>query len=359
MKTIFILVGTRPNFIKVTRFKELGSQRGIDVKIIHTGQHFDDNMANIFFTQFGLEPDYFLNVGGQTPNSQVANIILKLESLFQEIGKPDLFIVPGDVNSTLAGAIAANKLGIKLGHLESGLRSFDKKMPEEHNRIVTDNLSNICYVTEPSGLANLKKEGIHATIEYVGNTMIDTLVHFDSEIEKSTILADHNLPANDYVLMTFHRPSNVDTNEGLEKLITVIEAVSKEQNTILPLHPRTRNRIAQFGLDERLNSIAKLTIIEPAGYFEFQKLIKYAKVVLTDSGGIQEETTFRQVPCLTLRENTERPVTIEIGTNTLVTINPDEILGYIQQIQNNTYKKGIIPDLWDGKATERILDRYE
>lgn len=358
MKRIFILVGTRPNFIKVTRFKELGKERGIEVKIIHTGQHFDNNMANIFFKQFGLEPDYFLNVGGQTPNTQIANIILKLEALFEDIGKPDLFIVPGDVNSTLAGSIAANKLGIKLGHLESGLRSFDKKMPEEHNRIVTDNLSDICYVTEPSGLKNLENEGIQAKIEYVGNTMIDTLVHFDAEIEKSTILEDHNLKPNSYFLMTFHRPSNVDTKEGLEKLIAVIEAVCKEQTSILPLHPRTKNKIAELGLKDRWNKILNLKIIEPAGYFEFQKLIKYSKAVLTDSGGIQEETTYRQVPCLTLRENTERPVTVEIGTNTLVNIEPNEILGYIQQIQNGTYKKGSVPELWDGKATERILDRY-
>lgn len=358
MKRIFILVGTRPNFIKVTRFKELGKERGIEVKIIHTGQHFDNNMANIFFKQFGLEPDYFLNVGGQTPNTQIANIILKLEALFEDIGKPDLFIVPGDVNSTLAGSIAANKLGIKLGHLESGLRSFDKKMPEEHNRIVTDNLSDICYVTEPSGLKNLENEGIQAKIEYVGNTMIDTLVHFDAEIEKSTILEDHNLKPNSYFLMTFHRPSNVDTKEGLEKLIAVIEAVCKEQTSILPLHPRTKNKIAELGLKDRWDKISNLKIIEPAGYFEFQKLIKYSKAVLTDSGGIQEETTYRRVPCLTLRENTERPVTVEIGTNTLVNIEPNEILGYIQQIQNGTYKKGSVPELWDGKATERILDRY-
>jgi UDP-N-acetylglucosamine 2-epimerase (non-hydrolysing) len=355
MKKIYILIGTRPNFIKVTRFKELGSAMGMDIKIIHTGQHFDENMADVFFTQFGLQPDYFLNVGGQTPNTQIANIILKLEDLFKEQGKPDLFIVPGDVNSTMAGAIAANKLGVKLAHLESGLRSFDKKMPEEHNRIITDNLSDICFVTEPSGKENLEKENIAANIEYVGNTMIDTLVYFGPQIEASDVLERYGVEKNNYHLLTFHRPSNVDSKEELQVLIEIINAVAKFGKMVLPLHPRTRNKLNDFGLLVELEKMNELILTEPIGYFEFQKLIKYAKVVLTDSGGIQEETTFRQVPCLTLRENTERPVTITKGTNTLVEINSEAVREQLTLIYKGKYKTGQVPHLWDGNATERIL----
>ena len=356
VKKIFILIGTRPNFIKVTRFKELGEAKGMEIKIIHTGQHFDANMADVFFTQFGLQPDYFLNVGGQTPNTQIANIILKLEELFAKKGKPDLFIVPGDVNSTMAGAIAANKLGVKLAHLESGLRSYDKKMPEEHNRIITDNLSDICFVTEPSGIENLENENIAASVEYVGNTMIDTLVHFEPQIEASDVLERYNVDKGDYHLLTFHRPSNVDSEEELIILIEIINAVAKFGKMVLPLHPRTRNKLKEFGLLTELENMEELVLTEPIGYFEFQKLIKYAKVVLTDSGGIQEETTFRQVPCLTLRENTERPVTIIEGTNTLVPINADSVKRYLKEIEEGNYKIGAVPYLWDGKATERILE---
>jgi UDP-N-acetylglucosamine 2-epimerase (non-hydrolysing) len=356
VKKIFILIGTRPNFIKVTRFKELGEAKGMDIKIIHTGQHFDANMADVFFTQFGLQPDYFLNVGGQTPNTQIANIILKLEELFAKKGKPDLFIVPGDVNSTMAGAIAANKLGVKLAHLESGLRSYDKKMPEEHNRIITDNLSDICFVTEPSGIENLENENIAASVEYVGNTMIDTLVHFEPQIEASDVLERYNVDKGDYHLLTFHRPSNVDSEEELIILIEIINAVAKFGKMVLPLHPRTRNKLKEFGLLTELENMEELVLTEPIGYFEFQKLIKYAKVVLTDSGGVQEETTFRQVPCLTLRENTERPVTIIEGTNTLVPINADSVKRYLKEIEEGNYKIGAVPYLWDGKATERILE---
>jgi len=356
VKKIYILIGTRPNFIKVTRFKELGEAKGMEIKIIHTGQHFDANMADVFFTQFGLQPDYFLNVGGQTPNSQIANIILKLEELFNEKGKPDLFIVPGDVNSTMAGAIAANKLGVKLAHLESGLRSYDKKMPEEHNRIITDNLSDICFVTEPSGVENLKNENIAAKVEYVGNTMIDTLVHFEPQIEASDVLERYGVDKGNYHLLTFHRPSNVDSIEELQVLIDIIKTVAKFGEMVLPLHPRTRYKLNDFGLLAELESMKDLVLTEPIGYFEFQKLIKYAKVVLTDSGGIQEESTFRQVPCLTLRENTERPVTITEGTNTLVPINANAVEKYLKLIESGNYKKGAVPYLWDGKATERILE---
>jgi len=355
-KKLFILIGTRPNFIKVTRFKELAARKNIEVKIIHTGQHFDDNMATIFFDQFNLQPDYFLKVGGLSPIEQLAQIMLKLEKLFSEIGKPSYLMVPGDVNSTLAGAIAANKMGITLIHLESGLRSFDKKMPEEHNRIVADNLSDICLVTEPSGIANLANEKIAAEVHYVGNTMIDTLVHFESEIEGSSVLSNINLNKNDYILCTFHRPSNVDSINDLKRLVELLVALSELKSVVIPIHPRTKKMLVEFDLMKKLDSNKNIKISGPIGYFEFQHLIKYSLAVITDSGGIQEETTYRQVPCLTVRENTERPITIEIGTNTLVPFETSAILSYVNNIITKTYKHGNIPEFWDGKTTERILD---
>jgi UDP-N-acetylglucosamine 2-epimerase (non-hydrolysing) len=356
MKTLHILIGTRPNFIKVTRFKELSERYNCEVKIIHTGQHFDANMADVFFEQFGLQPDYFLNVGGLSPNAQVAQIMLKLEELFAQIGKPDYFMVPGDVNSTLAGAVAANKMNIPLVHLESGLRSFDKKMPEEHNRIVADNLSDICLVTEPSGIENLKNEKVQANVYHVGNTMIDTLVKFEPQIDVSTILQDISVRSKSYILCTFHRPSNVDDERQLLKLVSLLEVLSQIQTVVIPLHPRTLKMMASWNLDSRLKQNENLKITAPLGYFEFQKLIKEATLVLTDSGGIQEETTYRQIPCLTLRENTERPVTITEGTNTLVKFDEIEILNYVDSILKGTYKKGQIPQFWDGHTTERIFE---
>jgi UDP-N-acetylglucosamine 2-epimerase (non-hydrolysing) len=270
-------------------------------------------------------------------------------------------MVPGDVNSTLAGAVAANKMNIPLIHLESGLRSFDKKMPEEHNRIVADNLSDICLVTEPSGIENLQKEGLQASIFHVGNTMIDTLVKFEPQIEASNIMQVLGLTPKSYILCTFHRPSNVDDEQQLIKLVSLLETLAQFQTVVIPLHPRTLKMMGNWSLDSRLKQNSNIKITEPLGYFEFQKLIKESTVVITDSGGIQEETTFRQIPCLTLRENTERPVTITEGTNTLMKFDETEILNYVDSIIKGTYKKGTIPQFWDGHTTERIfefLNRY-
>ncbi len=352
---IYILVGTRPNFIKITRFKELASSFNKEVSIIHTGQHFDENMANVFFKQFDLSPDYFLEVGGLTPAAQIGQIILKLEELFNKIGKPDYLIVPGDVNSTLAGAIAANKMGVKLVHLESGLRSRDQLMAEEHNRILTDYMADICFVTEQSGLDNLKAENSLSEVHFVGNTMIDTLVKFEPEINTSSILSDLNLTAKNYILATFHRPSNVDETTKLKQLTEIILGIAEFQMLVVPMHPRTLKMLKEFCLLEVLEQCKNLVITPPLGYFEFQKLIKESSLVLTDSGGIQEETTFRQVPCLTIRENTERPITITEGTNTLVKFELEDIRIYLDQIFSGIYKKGTIPKYWDGKTTERIL----
>ena len=356
-KNILIIIGTRPNFIKVTRFKQVAANyNNINLKIVHTGQHYDATMADVFFKQFNLTPDYFLNVGAGSPNFQIADIMLKLEELITTKFKPDLILVVGDVNSTLAGALTANKLNIKLAHIESGLRSFDETMPEEINRILTDKLCELFFVTEPSGIENLKKEGVQSNkIKFVGNTMIDALAGFSDKIERSDILIKYNLTPKQYVLATLHRPATVDFEVGLKKLIELFENITKKYKAVFPIHPRTVNNLKKFNLYERLIENKNLIITEPLDYFAFQKLIKHSKFIITDSGGIQEESTFLQVPCLTLRNNTERPITCTIGTNTLVKFDISEINKLISEIENGSYKKGKIPELWDGKATERIF----
>tara|TARA_B110000879_G_scaffold38752_1_gene54174 strand:+ start:1902 stop:2999 length:1098 start_codon:yes stop_codon:yes gene_type:complete len=357
-KRILIVVGTRPNFVKITQFKKVAEKYSdLDLRIVHTGQHFDAKMSDIFLKQFKIEVDYFLDINGTTANSLIGHIILKLETVISEFN-PDLLLCVGDVNSTLAAAICANKLKIKLGHIESGLRSLDKEMPEEVNRILTDEISDICFVTEKSGIQNLKKMGKKdAQIFFVGYTMIDTLVHFKSEIEASSILEEIQAEKQDYFLVTMHRPRNVDAKEALLKIIDLFENTTKIKKVVFSIHPRTLNNFNKFGLFEQLNTIENLTIIEPQNYFSFQKLIAHAFCVITDSGGIQEETTFLQVPCITLRENTERPSTIEEGTNTLMSFKTDEILEAIQEIFKGKLKTATIPKHWDGHATERIIKK--
>lgn len=358
MKNILIVIGTRPNFIKVTQFKKLAvAYPNIDLKIVHTGQHFDEKMADVFFKQFNLQPDYFLNISPASPNAQMAEIMIKLEQLINSTYKPDLLIVVGDVNSTLAAALTANKMNIKLAHLESGLRSFDETMPEEHNRIITDKISNLFFVTEDSGLKHLLNEGVHKEkIHFVGNTMIDTLVAFQNDINASDILEKYQLKRQEYVLMTMHRPATVDTKEGLEKLTTLLSNITKKYKVVFPIHPRTLKKLEEFELKKGVESNENIILSEPLDYFAFQKLIANSKFILTDSGGIQEESTFVQVPCLTLRPNTERPVTVTEGTNTLVPFELEVILKYISDIESNTYKKGSIPKLWDGNSTKRIME---
>jgi UDP-N-acetylglucosamine 2-epimerase (non-hydrolysing) len=358
MKKLLIVVGTRPNFIKVTQFKALANQfPSLEIKIVHTGQHYDDKMADVFFKQFKLTPDYFLNIANGSPNSQIAEIMVKLEQLINAEYRPDMMIVVGDVNSTLAAAITANKMNINLAHIESGLRSFDVTMPEEHNRIVTDKLTDLFFVTEPSGYNNLKNEGIpEERIVYSGNTMIDTLVAFKNEIEVSDIIERLNIPKGGYVLMTMHRPATVDNEEGIRKLDELVQDLLKKYKVIFPIHPRTLKRLDEFGLKEHFTNNKNLILTEPLDYFAFQKLIKYSKFILTDSGGIQEESTFVGIPCLTLRPNTERPVTVTEGTNVLVPFELEEIRRYIDEIESGTFKKGVIPRFWDGKSTQRILE---
>lgn len=355
-KKILIVVGTRPNFVKITQFKKVADKyKNLELKIVHTGQHYDDKMSTIFLKQFGIEIDYFLEIKSTSANSLIGEIIIKLERVINGF-KPDLLLCVGDVNSTLAAAICANKLGIKLGHIESGLRSLDRKMPEEINRILTDEISDICFVTEKSGIQNLKNIGkVDAQIAFVGNTMIDTLVHFKNEIEASTILKEINQEKNTYILATLHRPRNVDTKEALLKIIDLFEQITKNNNVVFPIHPRTKSSFIKFNLYDTLSEFKNLIIIGPQNYFSFQKLIKYSFCVITDSGGIQEETTFLQIPCITLRENTERPSTIEEGTNELMTFDTQKIVQKIQNISEGKNRSGTIPKFWDGNATERII----
>ncbi|PBQ31500.1 UDP-N-acetylglucosamine 2-epimerase (non-hydrolyzing) [Sphingobacteriaceae bacterium] len=355
-KKILIVVGTRPNFIKVTQFKRCAlAYPGLDLKIVHTGQHYDTKMADVFFEQFELTPDYFLNISSSSANTQMAEVMLGLEKTVNEY-RPDLLVVVGDVNSTFAAALTANKMGIKIAHLESGLRSEDRTMPEEINRLLTDEITDFFFVTEQSGWDNLLSEGKNNNqLFFVGNTMIDTMVAFEEKIKNSSILTELKLQSEQFVLMTIHRPATVDVKEELEKLLLLIESVSETYDIVFPVHPRTINNLKRFGLYDRFVAVKKLQVSEPLDYFAFQKLIAECKFILTDSGGIQEESTFRLKPCITLRPNTERPVTIHEGTNVLLPFDLGKIQNVVGQIEKGTYKKGQVPKLWDGKSTERIV----
>jgi UDP-N-acetylglucosamine 2-epimerase (non-hydrolysing) len=371
MKRVLIVVGTRPNFIKVTRFKKVAAERGtIDVRIVHTGQHYSANMADVFFEQFGLVPDLFLNIGAGSANSQMAAIMTGLEPVIAA-EKPDLVLVVGDVNSTFAAALTANKMVVRIGHLESGLRSFDRTMPEEHNRILTDQLTDHFFITEQSGVDNLRKEGRpEAALHFVGNTMIDTLVAFEPQVQASPVLKELGLgdsghdfawaPSRAHVLMTIHRPATVDVPERLSELLDLIADVcASGRKVVFPIHPRTVKNIEAFGLKAKMDAIQGLVLTEPLDYFAFQKLVATCAFILTDSGGIQEESTFRRVPCLTLRPNTERPSTVTLGSNELVPLDMAAVRAAINRIENGTFKKGEVPPLWDGHATERIVEVLE
>lgn len=355
---ILIVVGTRPNFIKITRFKKVNEEMGspFDIKIVHTGQHYDDKMADVFFRQFELEPDFFLNIPPDTANKQMAEIMIRIESVLESFD-PALVMVVGDVNSTFAAAFTAYKTGRKVAHLESGLRSFDRSMPEEINRLLTDEISDYFFVTEQSGMDNLLKEGKQKSqIHFVGNTMIDTLVGFENKIQESPVLEQYHLTAKAYVLMTMHRPATVDHQAGLLKLIDIIDYITQKYDLVFPIHPRTLSKIEHYGLLERVKNNKRLILTEPLDYFAFQRLTSECKFVITDSGGIQEETTFRSVSCLTLRPNTERPSTVTIGTNELVPFDIMLVREKINEIIEGRYKKGAVPPLWDGHSTERILE---
>lgn len=356
IERLMLVVGTRPNFIKVTRFKAIAAARGMAVSLVHTGQHYDERMSTVFFDQFGLVPDRFLNTPHTSPSSQMGHIMIALEAAVEEL-RPDLIMVPGDVNSTLAGALVANKMGIPLGHLESGLRSGDQSMPEEINRILTDRITDHFFVTEQSGLDHLRAEGRpEGSIHFVGNTMIDTLVAYDAQVQASSVLNDLEILGKEHVLMTIHRPATVDSPEALAKLVELIIHVAHEHTVVFPIHPRTKAKLESSGALTELAKLKNLRLTGPMDYFGFQKLIATSTFVITDSGGIQEETTYRRVPCLTLRPNTERPITISIGSNRLIGFDLSQLRSAIADIVEGRARRGEVPRLWDGHATERVVE---
>ncbi len=364
-KKILVVVGTRPNFIKVTQFKRVAKNYPhFDVKIVHTSQHYSDEMSRSFFDELNLHPDFYLDIPTNiSVVSQMAVIMKQLEHLIQSQYYPDLIMVVGDVNSTLAGALVANKMNISLAHLESGLRSFDNSMPEEYNRVLTDKMAQYFFITEEDAIINLKYELVKdERIFFVGNTMIDTLVHYQDKIEQSAILEKLGVSAHQYILLTLHRPNNVDTEQGLKNIIHLIKSLENEfqsvfKNVVFPIHPRTENRFKQFQLWEELNKIPSLILTPPQSYFNFQKLIKYSVAVITDSGGVQEETTYLNIPCITLRPSTERPVTMWKGSNLLLPFDTTIVTKYLQQLLNHkTQSLHQPPPLWDGNATERVFE---
>lgn len=327
-----------------------------DSFLLHTGQHYDDNLSKIFFDQLKLpKPDAYLGVGSGTHAEQTAKIMLGFEPILDE-QKPDLVIVVGDVNSTIACALTAAKKGVPIAHVEAGLRSFDWTMPEEVNRVLTDRLSKFLFTSSPECEDNLKNEGITEGIHFVGNTMIDSLLAFKKLADSTRAVEKMHLRKREFGLVTLHRPSNVDTLEGLKRTIKLLEAACKHAKLVFPMHPRTRGTLEQAGLLERVKKTALVT--EPLGYLEFINLESNAKFVLTDSGGIQEETTAFGVPCLTARANTERPITVTKGTNTLV-FDERALEKTLKQINAGAYKKGSVPEKWDGKASKRICDILE
>ncbi|KAA6430378.1 UDP-N-acetylglucosamine 2-epimerase (non-hydrolyzing) [Dyadobacter flavalbus] len=352
------IVGARPNFMKIAPIhRAFMKYSDISSKIVHTGQHYDARMSGLFFRQLEMpEPDYFLGIGAGSHAQQTAGIMLEFEKvIYRE--KPDLVVVAGDVNSTLACALVAVKEQIPVAHVEAGLRSGDRRMPEEINRIMTDSVSDQLFITENAALVNLKKENVdESKIHFSGNVMIDSLLYYLPKIKKLNIPESIGVAPNAYVLMTMHRPANVDGAEGLKKILQVVKKIAMLKKVVFPVHPRTLQHMKITGLKKEFENIAGLKMLEPQGYLEFLNLTLHAALVLTDSGGIQEETTFLQIPCITLRETTERPVTVESGTNYLLS-SPDaeDVVKLAHEIFAGNAKKGIIPALWDGKAAERIV----
>ena len=355
MKKIISVVGARPNFMKIAPLHRAFKKYSESVQhlICHTGQHYDEKMSKVFFEDLELpQPDYYLGVGSGSHAEQTANVMIKFEKILID-EKPDLILVVGDVNSTIACSLTASKLHIKVVHVEAGLRSGDMLMPEEVNRVLTDRISNMLFVTEKSGLENLKKEGVPDEIVFfTGNVMIDSLAHFKPKADNSGIHKEYDLEKGKYVLVTLHRPSNVDSEEQLIQLIDLLNSMANLRKVLFPIHPRTKNNLANFSLLEKINKNVILT--DPIGYLDFLALTSNAELILTDSGGIQEESTYLGVQCITLRTSTERPITVEVGTNQLLGVDLEKAKIAALDVLKGNIKKGEIPELWDGKAAERI-----
>ena len=374
---ILSIVGARPNFMKIAPIARVIEEHNsrdciptINHLIVHTGQHYDDMMSSHFFEDLELpRPHVNLDVGSATHAVQTAKIMERFEPVLLK-EQPDILLIVGDVNSTIACALVASKIQYNgtakrsrpiIGHVEAGLRSFDRTMPEEINRMITDALSDLLFITEIDAMKNLEDEGIpRDKIYFVGNVMIDTLIRFRDRARQLRILDNIGLkqesPGRKYGIVTLHRPNNVDDPISLNCLVECMEIIAERLPIIFPSHPRTMKNLKDFGLDSRLNQNRNVYVIPPLGYLEFLNLLLDATLVLTDSGGIQEEATFLQIPCLTLRESTERPVTITLGTNYLVGPDPNTIVKTAFDILEGMSKKGVIPPLWDGHASHRILE---
>jgi UDP-N-acetylglucosamine 2-epimerase (non-hydrolysing) len=355
---IILVSGARPNYMKVAPLvwaaRAFNQKNGLQLQIVlvHTGQHYDPKLFDVFFNELDLpKPDYNLGVGSGSHASQTADVMSRFEPVVEK-EKPDIVVVVGDVNSTLACTLTAVKMGVSVAHVEAGLRSFDRTMPEEINRIVTDSISDYLFTTESSADENLRREGIPPSkIFFVGNVMIDSLLRFLDKARDLTLLNNLGLKRKEYAVVTLHRPSNVDRPEVLRGIVEALHRLSKEIPIIFPCHPRTAARIRDFGMELG----GAINICEPMSYTEFLCLMNHSALVLTDSGGIQEETTILRVPCLTLRENTERPITTQMGTNILIGLSPDRIVTEGIRALHADRKPSVEPPLWDGKASERII----
>ena len=359
MLKVLNIVGARPNFMKIAPIVREMRRRENDFQplIVHTGQHYDAAMSDSFFTDLGIpKPDYHLEIGSHSHAVQTAKIMIAFEPIVLA-EKPDWVLVVGDVNSTIACALVCAKLNVKIAHVEAGLRSRDRTMPEEINRILTDAISDLLLTTSEDADENLKGEGVaDDKIKFVGNVMIDSLFYNLEKANELKVRENLNLTDKDYAVLTLHRPSNVDDKETFGGLLEALIAISEKLPVIFPAHPRTKTNIANFGFAEQIEN-SNICLIEPLGYLNFMNLYSGAKLVLTDSGGLQEETTALSIPCLTLRENTERPITISHGTNILVGTNPQKIKQVAFEVLNQvTIQDKKTPPLWDGHAAERICD---
>lgn len=361
MQKILLIAGARPNFMKVAPIYAEMKRRGdtFAPMIVHTGQHYDRAMSDAFFSDLGMpEPDINLGVGSASHTQQTAKIMTLFEPVV-ESEKPDWVVVVGDVNSTIACALVAAKMGVKVAHVEAGLRSHDRTMPEEINRILTDSISDLLLTPSPDADETLRREGVdESKIRFVGNVMIDSLLDHLKVSERSNIRETLGVSAGEYAVTTLHRPSNVDDREIFAGIVGALIKISERLPIIFPVHPRTRQKLAEFDL-ERALADSQIKLIEPLGYLDFMRLYSGAKLVLTDSGGLQEETTVLGIPCLTLRENTERPITIEMGSNILVGVDPEKILSEANASLDGKVGDSKIPPLWDGKTAERICDALE
>jgi UDP-N-acetylglucosamine 2-epimerase (non-hydrolysing) len=350
---LIVVAGARPNFMKVAPIMwEVARRSGVSARLVHTGQHYDEKMSKLFFDQLRIpKPDVDLEVGSGSHAVQTAEVMKRFEPVVLD-QKPDAVVVVGDVNSTIACALTAVKLGVPVAHVEAGLRSFDRTMPEEINRILTDAISRWLFVSEPSGVENLRKEGTDpGRVFFVGNVMIDTLVACRDQFEAAVDLGAFGVRPGEYGVLTLHRPANVDDPAVFAELLRAVADIQRDLPLVFPVHPRTRKALAAQQVE-----LPNVKLVDPLGYLEFMKLVSHARLVLTDSGGIQEETTYLGVPCLTLRENTERPSTVEQGTNVLVGLGPDRITEAARTVLRAGRTRHQVPDKWDGQAARRILD---